>query len=53
MQEPMMNQGAEDPLQDVKALVANWMKYLNDMQQELVENEQLRQRVAVLENEVE
>ena len=48
-----MNQGAEDPLQDVKALVANWMKRLNDMQQALVENEQLRQRVAVLENEVE
>lgn len=33
MLEPMMNQGAEDPLQDVKALVANWMKCLNDMQQ--------------------
>ena len=53
MQEPMMNQGAEDPLQDVKALVANWMKCLNDMQQALVENEQLRQRVAALEDEVE
>ena len=53
MIETLMNQGAEDPLQDVKALVANWMKRLNDMQQALVENEQLRQRVAVLENEVE
>ena len=51
MTETLLNQGGEDPLQDVKALVANWMKCLSDMQQALEENEQLRQRVAALESE--
>ena len=53
MKETMMNKGGNDPLQDVKTLVANWMKCFGDMQQALDENEQLRQRVAVLESEVE
>ena len=53
MKEMMMNQGCDDPKQDVKAFVANWMKCFGDMQQALDENEQLRQRVAVLESEVE
>ena len=51
MTETLLNQGGDDPLQDVKALVANWMKCLSDMQQALEENEQLRQRVAALESE--
>ena len=50
MTETLLNQGGDDPLQDVKALVANWMKCLSDMQQALEENEQLRQRVAALES---
>ena len=53
MKEMMMNQGCDDPKQDVKAFVASWMKCFGDMQQALDENEQLRQRVAVLESEVE
>ena len=51
MIETMMNQGCDDPLQDVRAFVAQWMKCLGDMQQALEENEQLRQRVAALESE--
>ena len=30
MTETLLNQGGDDPLQDVKALVANWMKCLSD-----------------------
>ena len=37
MTETLLNQGGDDPLQDVKALVANWMKCLSDMQQALEE----------------
>ena len=48
----MMKQGGEDPLQDVKAFMAQWMKHWSDVQQMLEENEQLRQRVAAQESEI-
>ena len=51
MTETLLNQGGDDPLQDVKALVANWMKCLSDMQQALEENEQLRKRLEQVEEE--
>ena len=41
----------EEPLQKMKDIMAQWAKYFNGIQQVLDENERLRQRVAVLENE--
>lgn len=46
-----MNQGGEDPLQDARAFVAEWMTHLGTIQQMLEENAQLKERVAALEAE--
>lgn len=47
----MMNQGNEDPFQDVNAFAVKLMMCMNAFQQVQEENEQLRQRVAALESE--
>ena len=47
----MMNQGNEDPFQDVNAFAVKLMMCMNAFQQVKEENEQLRQRVAALESE--
>lgn len=41
----------KDPLEKMKDLTAQWVKYFNDIQQILAENERLQQRVAALESE--
>ncbi len=50
-----INQNIEEeplqPLQQMKDLTAQWANYFNGIQQVLDDNEQLRQRVAALENE--
>ena len=51
MTQTIINQGNEDPLQEAKAFVAQWMNCMSSVQKVLVENEQLRQRVAALESE--
>ena len=54
MTETINQQMEEDPLQNqqqMKDLTAQWAKYFNGIQQELDENERLRQRVAALESE--
>ena len=48
----MMNQGIEDPFQDVNAFAAKLMMCMNAYQQLKEENEQLRQRVAAQESEI-
>ena len=51
MTETLMNQGGEDPLQDARAFVAEWMTHLGTIQQMLEENAQLKERVTALEAE--
>ena len=52
MTEMILNQAkGEDPLQVTKAFVADWMTCLENIQQMMTENEQLKQRVTALESE--
>ena len=43
--------GADDPLQALKDFGAQWMNFFGGVQQMMAEHEQLRQRVAELEDE--
>ena len=51
MTEDIHIQGGEDPLQDARAFVAQTMKCFNNIQQILVKNEELQQRVSALERD--
>ena len=51
MNETILNQGNDAPLQDAKAFMAQLMTHFSTIQQMLEENERLQQRVAALESE--
>ena len=51
MKKTIYDQGGEDPLQETKAFVAQWMNFLDNLQQTIVEYEQLKLRAAALEKE--
>ena len=51
MIETILQPEGESPLNEMKDLTAQWVKYFNGIQLVLEENEQLKQRVATLESE--
>jgi len=51
MEDTIVNQGNEVTLNEVETFVTQWITRFSAIQEVLKENEQLRQRVAVLENE--
>ena len=53
MTEAINQPEGRDPLQEMKDLTAQWVKFFNGIQQVLDENEQLRQQVAQQDEKIE